>query len=84
MYACLLTCLSSSLQTKGRRKKATTGAGEGGLDWAVEEENALRLFASLLELDLHLLWDPPSVAIMDSYSKWVSPIRAPVTTACVQ
>ena len=46
----------------------STATGEEGLDWVVEEEKVLRLLSSLLDLDLHLLWDPPSPTVMDSYS----------------
>jgi condensin complex subunit 1 len=62
-----------SAKGKSRRKKTvSTATGEEGLDWVVEEEKVLRLLSSLLDLDLHLLWDPPSPTVMDSYSGLVA------------
>ena len=57
-------------KVKGRRKKTANTNGDG-LDWISEKERVLRLLASLLDLDLHLLWESPSAAILDEYSKYV-------------
>ena len=54
-----------------RGKKKATSPNLNGLNWAAEEERVLRLLSCVTDLELCQLWDPPSVAIMDSYSKCV-------------
>ena len=74
-------CLSLyGLQGK-RGKKKTASPSVNGLNWAAEEERVLRLLSCLADLELCQLWDPPSVAIMDSYSKCVS-AHINVVTSC--
>ena len=54
-----------------RGKKKAVSPSLNGLNWAAEEERVLRLLSCVTDLELCQLWDPPSVAIMDSYSKCV-------------
>ena len=54
-----------------RGKKKAASPNLNGLNWAAEEERVLRLLSCVTDLELCQLWDPPSVAIMDSYSKCV-------------
>ena len=57
-----------------KKKKGATAVSEshsGGMEWGQERERVVEVMCDLVECDLWLLWEPPSVQIMEDFSKWV-------------
>ena len=56
---------------KGKKKGgAVRGEVEGGgLDWRGEFGHVVQILYQLLQLDLQQLWDPPSVTVMEDFTK---------------
>ena len=70
----------------GKKKKGSSGDGEmekgGSLDWGAEFGHLVQILHQLLLLDLAQLWDPPSVTVMEDFTKLVevpSPSLCPHT-----
>ena len=40
-----------------------------GMDWGRERERVVDMTSDLVENDLWLLWEPPSVQMMEDFSK---------------
>lgn len=53
------------------KKKGGEGGGGGSLDWGAEFGHLVKILHQLLQLDLQQLWDPPSVTVMEDFTKLV-------------
>ena len=62
------------LQRGGGKKKkksavAVSESQHNGLDWGQERDRVVEVMCNLVECDLWLLWEPPSVQMMEDFSK---------------
>ena len=55
----------------GARKKgqSSSGGAKLGLDWGKERSRALEVLSQLVGLEVVLLWDTPSVPVIEDFSK---------------
>ncbi|CAI8031317.1 Condensin complex subunit 1 [Geodia barretti] len=55
---------------KKKKKNAVTGSEShpSGMDWGRERERVVEMTSDLVENDLWLLWEPPSVQMMEDFS----------------
>ena len=64
----------SYIKRGGKKKKNAPAASEShssGMDWGRERERVVEVVCSLVDWDLWLLWEPPSVQMMEDFSKCV-------------
>ena len=61
------------MQRGSKKKKKGAAASleshSSEMEWGQERERVVEMMCDLVECDLWLLWEPPSVQIMDDFSK---------------